>query len=305
MERTGWRKPLNMNSLSFVRRGLRLGLWPAFQRYIVAPRIRKLPPAAIRPDPVFCVHTLLNRNDILLYEWMLRSLLHHTSANFSVQIHEDGTFTDEDVRKLKEKFPGIAILRRAVADSEMMEKLKFFPRLLKYRQSDFWALKSLDVYMLGSTKYVISIDADVLFFDNPKKLFSDDDCNFWMKDNGYWLGIPSALCEEKLHLKPLKPINTGIGRALRSVIDLSLAESFLALEDNPHGDMIFHAIFSTRHSSAQLLEETYMLEFRRGVDGIVAKHYVNPIRFWFWEEGVPRVAQALNMSLGRLLSERP
>ena len=305
MERTEKHKPLNMNALSFVRRGLRLGLWPAFQRYIVAPRIRKLPSTAIRPDSVFCVHTLLNRNDIIMYEWMLRSLLHHTSANFSVQIHEDGTFTDEDVRKLKEKFPGIFILRRAVADREMMEKLKFFPRVLKYRKSDFWALKALDVYMMGSTKYMILVDADVLFFDNPQKLFSDDNCNFWMKDNGYWLGIPSAICEEELQLKPLKPINAGLGRALRSGIDLSLAESFLALEENPHGDMIFHAIFSTRHSSAQLLEETYMLEFRRGVDGIVAKHYVNPIRFWFWEEGVPRVAQALNMSLGRLLSERP
>jgi hypothetical protein len=48
-----------------------------------------------------------------------------------------------------------------------------------------------------------------------------------LKDNGYWLGIR----EEKLHLKPLKPINTGIGRALRSVIDLSLAESFLAVKE--------------------------------------------------------------------------
>lgn len=294
-----------MNVLSFLKRGARLGTWPLFQRYIVAPKVSKLPPVHVRKDPFFSVHTLLHRNDIIMYEWMLRSLLLHSSANFSVKVHEDGSFTDTDQKYLESKFPGIEIIRRKSSDEEVFKKIADYPAVTKYRKEHFWALKALDVYLLGTEKYMVLIDADVLFFSDPVELFTDDNSNFWMKDVAYNLGIPEATVREKLGTGPLKPMNAGLGRAMRNAVSLPTAESFLNIQANPVNDMIFHTLFCTRHSSLELLDnEKYMLQFKLQTQGVAAKHYVNPIRYWFWEEGVPRVATQLQLPLHRFLKER-
>jgi hypothetical protein len=294
-----------MNAFSFLKRGLRLGTWPLFQRYIVAPKISKQPPVPVRKNPVFCVHTLLNRKDIIMYEWMLRSLLRHSSRDFSVRVHEDGSFTNTDEKHLKDKFPGIEIVRKKHSDNVVYDALKDLPALTKYRKEHFWAIKAIDVYLLGTEKYMVLIDADVLFFQDPVELFSDDNRNFWMTDIAYMLGIPSALVQEKLGVGPLKAMNAGLGRAMRNAVKLPLAESFLNIQPIPANDMIFHAIFSTQHSSIELLDaEKYMLQFKLQTFGVIAKHYVNPVRFWFWEEGVPHVASQLQLSMHHFLKER-
>jgi len=221
-----------------------------------------------------------------------------------VCIHEDGSFTDRDVRYLEGKYPGIKIWRRKEADEKMYIILKDYPALLHYRKCDFWAIKALDVYFLSQAKYMLLVDADVLFFGQPTELFKDDDKNYWMEDVCYMLGISSEDCETGLNLEKLKPMNAGLGRVQRRVVDLDLAERFLKIQAQPVNDMIFHAIFATKYSSITLLNDKYMLKFRQGVDDIIAKHFVNPIRFWFWEEGVPRLAKSFKIRLHHFLKER-
>ena len=70
--------------------------------------------------------------------------------------------------------------------------------------------------------------------------------------------------------------------------------------------MIFHALFSSYPINTQptFLPRTYDLSFNSNIDNVVCKHYVNPIRFWFYEYGIPKVAEQLDLPLHPWLKSR-
>lgn len=271
------------------------------------PKILELPPIKLSAQTDFGVHTLLCKKDILLFHWMIRSLFINTNIPFSVTIHEDGSLNEKDIKLLKDSFLNIKIIRRSEADMTMGEMLIDFPSLQEYRKVSFWAIKALDVYALGSSKKMILIDSDILFFKNCDSLFTHSEESFWMKDVCYALGIDSAICEKILEVSQLKNINAGCGIVNRSIYNPKLANIFLEkIQQNPVNDMIFHAIFSSfpRNVLPHFLSANYQLSFTPLSDDIICKHYVNPIRFWFYEEGIPKVASQLKLPLHLWLRER-
>ena len=50
--------------------------------------------------------------------------------------------------------------------------------------------------------------------------------------------------------------------------------------------------------------ELLITETEPGLQGVVAKHYTTPARFWLYEEGIPRVARQLDLPLPRWFRER-
>jgi hypothetical protein len=179
-------------------------------------------------------------------------------------------------------------------------------------------VKWLDPYLLGDSEYVVFIDTDVLFFDDPVELHTPGNESLWQKDIANMLHISPDECRPLFGIDPLPPVNSGIGRVKRSVFSTDFAIQAYRILFNPtrlaksfshnlprNDDQTFHALLAARAGDISLLPTTYLISDQRGVSGLIAKHYVGSFRFHLWEEGIPQVARLLNLSLPSWLRERP
>jgi hypothetical protein len=163
----------------------------------------------------------------------------------------------------------------------------------------------VDVYLLGETPHVVLLDSDILFFADPEELFRDSPEAVWMRDSSYMLYVKP---EESVRLfggQPLPQLNSGVGRIERGRFSLDLAEALLAHLKVPRDDQTLHAVTTARRPAFGLLPDTYDCATERGLRGLVCKHYTNPFRFMYYEEGIPRAAKLLGLPLPRWLRERP
>src|SRR5207253_3834094 len=78
---------------------------------------------------------------------------------------------------LSSLFPYTTLFR-----SRVLAMLDGHSALRAWRRSTYWAIKSLDTYLLGNSKYIILIDPDVLFFRRPAELFERDERTVWLRD---------------------------------------------------------------------------------------------------------------------------
>jgi len=292
--------------LAYLKRGLRQGSWPALQRFVVSKKVYDLPPVRLHTNSDTCVHVCLCEAHVTMLHWMLRSLIRHAEAPFRVIIHDDGSCSEKTRAGLMQKFEGLEFITRSEARKRVPPLLKNYPLLREWWPTNEGSInvKWLDAYLLGDSQIILLLDPDVLFFTNPGDLFEVNSRTLWMKDVCYMLEIAP---EESVRLfggHPLPPLNTGVGRIERCRFSLELAERVLRRLQKPRDDMTLHAVITAQGNDFSLLPPSYALATELGLNGIIAKHYTNPYRFWFFEEGVPRVARDLGLPLSRWLRER-
>jgi len=290
----------------FFKRALRQGTWPLLQRLIVYPSVLRLPPIPFEDNATHSVHTVVRERDAIMAHWMLRTLRQFAPCGLSVTIHLDPTVRSETAAKLLEKFPDARLIPYAEARARVAPALSGFPNLKRWAESSVWALKAVDMYLLGASRWIISIDCDVLFFDAPATLFEGAPSAVWMEDGNYALDLLPREGVDLLGLRPLMPINTGVGRIERRLFDPVIAEQILKRVPEPVNDQVFHAGFTAQAADATLLpvrEYNYVKE--PGLEGRVARHYTTPSRFLFVEEGIPRAVRLLGLPCHRFLRDRP
>lgn len=290
----------------FFKRALREGTWPLLQRLLVYPKVLRLPPVPLGSNPDFGVHVVVGEQHVLMAHWMIRTLHHFAGAVLDVTIHGDRTLTPKSAAGFSASFPGIRTIGWKATRDHVRDLLRWHPRLDRWSRQSAWALKGLDVYLLGSSRFVVLVDADVLFFGKPDPLFAATPGAVWMRDGSYALDLPPEAGRDLFGLCPFLQLNAGCGRIARSAFDLDLAERLLAHIGEPVGDQIIHAAMSARLADATLLpalEFNYVKE--RGLEGRIARHYTTPYRFLLIEEGVPRAARLLGLPLPAPLRERP
>lgn len=292
------------NLLRFTKRSVRQGLWPLLQRYVVLRKILSLPPAKLDTESSFCVHVLLCERDVIMFHWMLRSLLTVWRGPFQVMVHDDGSLTKKSIAAINASFPGVDVVEKREAATRMAEALNGHAELLEWWRASHWAQKALDVYMLGNSRYMVLLDADLLFLGNPSELFTEESTSVWMRDSSYMLDIEPQESVARFGGHPLPALNAGLGRIERSRFRLDLAEKLLRHLRTPSNDMVFHALMTAQKSDFRLLPTTYDCSLECGLKGVIARHYTNPVRFWYYEEGVPRVAKRLGLRLHPWMRER-
>jgi len=276
------------------------------QRFVVSEKVHDLPPVRLNTNSDVCVHVCLCEAHATMLHWMLRSLIRHAEAPFRVMVHDDGSCSARTRSELLEKFDGLEFITRSEARKLVPPLLKDYPLLREWWPTNERSInvKWLDAYLLGTSRIILLVDPDVLFFTNPVDLFESNSHTLWMRDIGYMLEISP---EESVSLfggHALPPLNTGIGRIERSRFSLEVAEGVLRRLQKPRDDMTLHAVITAQRSDFALLPSSYQVATSLGLGGIIAKHYVTPSRFWFYEEGVPRVARDLGLPLSRWLRER-
>lgn len=239
-----------------------------------------------------------------MFHWMLRSLLSLWLKPFRVVIHDDGSLSKETIASLRETFVGIEVIGAKEAEARMAVLLCNHPGLMRWWPTTHWAKKALDVYLLGDSKYMILLDADVLFFGEPSTLFAEEGTSAWMRDSSYMLDIESQASVGLFGGHPLPPLNAGVGRIERARFDLDLAAALLEVVPRPSNDMVFHAVMTAQREDFELLPDAYDCGLESGLKGVLVRHYTNPVRFWYYEEGIPRAARNLELPLSRWSRER-
>jgi hypothetical protein len=241
-----------------------------------------------------------------MLHWMLRSLIHHAKAPFRVVIHDDGSCSEKTRIDLQTKFEGLLFMSRSETAKLIAPLLEGHPLLQEWWPTNARSVnvKWLDAYLLGDSRFIVFVDPDILFFGNPVELFEPNPQPAWLRDSEYMLEIDP---EESVRLfggYPLPVLNAGMGRIERSRFNLDLAEHVLRVLQQPRDDMTMHAVITAQQNDFTFLPPAYKMATQLGLEGVVAKHYTNPYRFWFYEEGIPRVAQHLGLPLSRWLRER-
>lgn len=260
-------------------------------RYIVGPRIKH---KGVVDRPVeteeYSIHILCSHRDLLMLLWSLASWYKVLPKGMAgqVYVHEDGSFTTEDLKTIHRLLPSAQIVVAKHMDEQCSSSwLNDFPKIREMRLRSHIPLmrKLIDPYFTGDAPYHIIMDTDILWFKNPEEIFSyvRVKSSFATESNTPMVG---ALAEDLSLIK--RKLNSGVVGYAVSRFDLEAIELFLSkLEENFFGHHVEQAGYAHALTNVELLSfERYSLKPR---EGQVMRHYTGPVREKFWFEGVRKV----------------
>jgi hypothetical protein len=208
---------------------------PAYLRFLYSRTVHLPAIAKARPmhggDESFEVHMLLNHERIYEGAWALYSFRHFSGPRGHIVIHDDGTLQEADLALLRSLFGPITIWRREEADAVCSSRLKQLglERLDRLRKQLVLALKLTDPVLLGSTRSVVIMDSDVLFYKRPTALldaalaadpaYSVCCC--------YCYSMPESDMKALIGEAPIPLFNPGVFAVDRSLIDLERWNEYL------------------------------------------------------------------------------
>jgi hypothetical protein len=180
------------------------------------------------------LRTLLCHRDVDLAIHCLNTARQLSVDPVEVVIHEDGSLTSEDRRKLAIGLPGARILDRQVADAIMAERLAAFPNARAFREGSVWGLKLLDV-VLAEPGLCFYLDSDIRFFRPFRGLFVEAStrgrCVFLCDTVWQAYSIRPWHLLDQRKLRVASGINTGLTLCDPHVFDLYFVDWFLGQLD--------------------------------------------------------------------------
>jgi hypothetical protein len=193
-----------------------------------------LSPSLARPAPAaqsLNVHTLTCHAHVDLAITCIGSLLRHSADSFSIIIHEDGSLTPDDHARLDAALNHPQIIARRDADARMHELLRPFPALQRFRASNLFALKLLDIALLHDDPLIAYCDCDILFLKPFRNLYHipPGAGGIMMHDYESAYSIRSWHLLMHPSLRLAKDANAGLLCLHRSSLDLPLLERFVSL----------------------------------------------------------------------------
>jgi|GEM_PF-4832205 len=105
------------------------------------------------PESNVSVHMLSSR-DRVDASWMsYASFCLYSGRRFPLWIHDDGSFGEEDVARLRMVLPGAVYISRRQADAEMRNRLAGCLECAKFREQNFFFLKLFDVFHFARQRH--------------------------------------------------------------------------------------------------------------------------------------------------------
>lgn len=126
-------------------------------------------PLKCNPSARTEVHTLTCHDHVFMYITAIKSLLRFVS-DVAVVVHDDGTFTAEDVSTIERHIVGIKVIRRREADEIVGKLLTPYPRTASYRAAVINSLELTDHALLAGREKVIITNSDTLFLRRPEEV---------------------------------------------------------------------------------------------------------------------------------------
>src|SRR3989344_7641774 len=125
-------------------------------------------------DDDFEVHILAPKSGLWMTYWTIRTFLYHSGLCPRIIIHDDGTIDEKTVQMFEGKFSNknVSILRRADADRQFERDPKI-PNIIKTHRNkckNIYLLMFVDHLFLSSSRRVMVLDDDILFYDRPTEI---------------------------------------------------------------------------------------------------------------------------------------
>jgi hypothetical protein len=276
------------------------GAYTAYYRDVVRPRILNTAPVEATTDRSCEIHVLTCAHDWLNLMWTLKSFYAASGRRFALCIHDDGTLDDTANSALRKHFPAARIIPRPVADAELADVLKDFPRCLKFRNDNVLAPKIFDFAAYLESDRMGLFDSDLLFFKEPTGYLERVEDPAFSK-NAFNSDFASAYTVEaedvrrRFGLELQEKVNTGLGLVHRGSVRFDWIEEFLALPGILEGhfwriEQTLFALCGSRYG-VELLPDEYTLYLNQGIGNRPFRHYVGKIRHLMYREGMGHLAK--------------
>ena len=266
----------------------------AWRRRSIQRRILDSPPLATAATGAVELRVLTWRRDWINMLWALKSFYHRSGADYPLYIH-DGGLLPAQARELSRHFPAATIVERAAADDRVSRELRRrgHDRSLAYRTINPSTQKLFDFYLFSTTDHVVSVDSDIVFFQNPRELLVPPEGlprNRYNRDCAYWYSMGLDELEAEFGLRPPPYINSGLSVVRRETIDFSRIEEWLGhptlFADRWVTEQTLHALCGAA-AGVELLPDSYLVSTEPGIEeSTVCKHYPGYFRPLLYEEGM-------------------
>jgi hypothetical protein len=275
-------------------------LYPA-RRSLLPRRILSARPIYTEKSGDLKVCVLTSRADWLLCLWTLVGFYEFSRRRDPLLIYSDGTLTPDHCAGILKVFPNAQIVDRHHTDAIMTAALAEYPNCRRYRRSQPCALRIVDLPVVCDSRFILMVDSDILFFQEPAELNRRLDARqpggfVFQRDiqDAYFASRDRIRADFGIDLPPAA--NCGIMLADVSGFHHDWLERWLCRpEIFTHGwsEQTLWAMYGAMHRADHLGEE-YDLRMTRGLSPrAVMKHYVKPIRDLMYMEGIPHLAGLL------------
>jgi hypothetical protein len=208
--------------------------------------------------------------------------------------HDDGSLQTRDIALLSYHFPGSKVVVQAEADRIIGEKLAPYPLTAEARRSYVMMRKLVDLYYFSDQERVLYVDSDILFFQKPVQLLSQQEGNLFNRDIKSHYLYPEADLSRFTGITVKERINAGLSSLDRAGIHPARIEELLG-KIPLNEKLIFHRIEQTlvallvsapQSPGVDYLDTAYDVSLTKPVYNAVCKHYVGVIRQQFELEGL-------------------
>lgn len=141
-------------------------------KYFPLHLLRGMPVVRCTGRDEFEVHILAPASGVWMTYWTIRSFLYHSKLCPRVIVHDDGTMTDAHASLLESKLSNVSVLRRVDADRRFYADSTIPEIVKRYRRecTNILLLMFVDHFFLSSSRYVLVLDDDLLFYGPPTEI---------------------------------------------------------------------------------------------------------------------------------------
>jgi hypothetical protein len=251
------------------------------------------------------VHVLTGRDRFPMAFWMMGSLISTRQSIPHFVLHDDGSLGETEEHLVGELLPNSRIVKSTDADKEVNALLRGYPLLAGYRENHVFGKRLTDFLFYCQHEYLVSIDTDILFFQNPRSFFRDNGYggkkSIFMKDVKNSSLVSAEHFEDRYGSPLASSVNAGMFSMPAKILQWTEMENIISdfhLLSIPRGEWFVEqtilAALATLHGGVELLPETYELTLGgSAANDAVARHYVGQVRHLFYSEGVPKVKMSL------------
>lgn len=229
--------------------------------------------------------------------WAAKSLIYYASQHFPFVFMSDGSLTDWHVNYLQKHFPGCRVIPTHEAEEAVAKVAPTYPKAVAFRPHFILSKKIIDLKLLTRSKQIGFLDADILFFEEPKSFIEAlqphttfNTFNMEKEQSHYTLPLPKLEQALNQHVKPR--INSGLWVMQAEDIRLEDWETYLnnptiAQTDSHVHEQTYYALqVSKSPNPFRPLPSEYDVDLYKPIRGAVEKHYVGKIRHGFELEGL-------------------
>jgi hypothetical protein len=285
-----------------VRRVIRYGPSYPWCRYVAPARILKGSSVDTDESGDITVCVLTSRNDWLMCLWSLASFYQFSGLRLPLLIYSDGTLKVRHAERIKNIFPNARIVDPEIADATVVKALAEFPLCRQFRLVQPCARRIIDLPILCRSRSMLMLDSDVLFFQRPEELLRHLSAgrarNFIFErdpQDSYFDSRENI--RKSFRVEIASQVNCGIMIADITNFDYARVEAWLAndsIQKKHHWvEQTLWAMYAGEAHTA-FLSRAYDVTMSAEIEpNAVMKHYIKPIRDFFYMRGIPFLSRCL------------